>query len=73
MLFYLTNAALDITFGVTWWVVTKTSYGIYNGVSYLIYGSPESTQEMELKDLTQRIKSLQHKLDKIIKIEESEV
>lgn len=73
MLFYLTNAALDITLGVTWWVVTKTSYGIYNGVSYLIYGNAEHNQQMELKDLTQEIKLLRHELNEIKKIEESEV
>lgn len=33
--FYLTNIALDVVFGATWWVVSKTTGGIY----YLMYGN----------------------------------
>ena len=32
--FYLTNIALDVVFGATWWVVRKTTGGLY----YLMYG-----------------------------------
>ena len=73
MLFYLTNTALDITFGVTWWVVSKTTSGIYNGVSYLIYGSPESEKKIELADLTNEILLLRNEIKEIKKIEESKV
>jgi len=34
--FYLTNVALDVSFGVLWWVTKNTTKGIYNGVNYLI-------------------------------------
>ena len=34
--FYLTNVALDVSFGVLWWVTKNTTKGIYNGVTYLI-------------------------------------
>ena len=38
MFFYLTNVALDVTFGATWWIVKTGSVGLYNGIHYLIYG-----------------------------------
>jgi hypothetical protein len=34
MIFYLTNVTLDIIWGTTWWIVKKTTGGIY----YLVYG-----------------------------------
>ncbi len=44
MLFLLTNWALDVVFGVTWWVVSKTSKGIY----YILYGRNSNGQIVEL-------------------------
>ena len=38
--FYLTNIALDVVFGATYWVVSKTTGGIY----YLIYGNEKGEQ-----------------------------
>ena len=45
VLFYVTNAALEISFGAAWWLATKTTSGLYNGINYLIYGSNELTEE----------------------------
>ena len=39
VLFYATNAILEVSAGVAWWVTTKTASGLYNGVSYLMYGN----------------------------------
>ena len=45
--FYLTNIALDVVFGATWWMVSKTSGGIY----YLIYGNNEGNKsKIKLSD-----------------------
>ncbi len=44
MLFLLTTWTLDIIFGATWWVVSKTSNGIY----YILYGRNNNGKIVEL-------------------------
>ena len=41
--FYLTNVALDVSFGVLWWVTKNTTKGIYNGVTYLITDNSDNS------------------------------
>lgn len=36
MLFYLTNAFLDITFATCWWILKTTGYLLYRGVYYVL-------------------------------------
>ena len=36
MIALLTSTILDVSFGVVWWVTKTTTYGIYNGVSYIV-------------------------------------
>ena len=36
MLFYFTNAALDITLGVCWWILKTTGYVVYGGITYML-------------------------------------
>lgn len=46
-IFYLTNIALDIVLGTTWWVVSNTSTGIY----YLMYGNKKGkVSKLKLTD-----------------------
>ena len=47
MLFYLTNQVLEITWGATWWLTTKTASGLYNGGYYLLYGSEITDEDMK--------------------------
>jgi len=59
--FYLTNAALDISLGVVWWSLKQTTYFVYNGVTYVLYGTEENKDVIimnELADLKKEIKSL---------------
>ena len=35
MIFYITNIALDFSFGVLWWVTKNTTLGIYNSIYYI--------------------------------------
>ena len=44
--FYLTNIALDVVFGATFWFVSKTTGGIY----YLIYGNDSKKGKIRLTD-----------------------
>jgi hypothetical protein len=45
--FYLTTIALDVVFGATFWVVSKTTGGIY----YLMYGNSKGEESrMRLTD-----------------------
>lgn len=45
------NIAVDVTFSAGWWILRRTVGGIYNGVSYLIYGDPEKEKEKDLRNL----------------------
>ena len=46
MFFYLTNFVLDVAFGSIYWVLKKTSNGIY----YLTYGSGDQQMIQISKD-----------------------
>lgn len=57
MLFYLSQYALDIMFGVSWWVVKKTTDGVY----YLLYDT--STSKKEFDDAYQPVLITKEDLD----------
>jgi hypothetical protein len=50
---------VDITLSTTLWVIKKTTYGIYSGVYYLIYGNLESTESRERRLLLEQLQSNQ--------------
>jgi hypothetical protein len=47
VLFYLTNAFLDVSFGVIWWVSTKSVSLLYNSAVYALSNEPEPESEPE--------------------------
>jgi hypothetical protein len=69
VLFYLTNATLDITSGVLWWVFKNTTYGIYSGTKYMIYGSEETEKDEDKKEtdkiLLEELKQIKTELKQI--------
>ena len=48
MLSVLTNAVLDIGFGVVYWITKKTASGIWMGLNYFIWS--EEKEECSLKN-----------------------
>lgn len=53
MFFYLTNAALDISFAVCWWLLKTTGYVVYNGITYIMPRTKEKeaqNKKMNLDD-----------------------
>ena len=61
----MTNVALDVTAGASWWVLKNTTYGIYSTIYYLIYGNQTSEEEIkmiEYKELSDEIKSLKEEI-----------
>ena len=67
MLFYLSQYALDIMFGVSWWVVKKTTDGVY----YLIYNNEKNKQDKFEEEyqpvlITKEDLDSEHKLDIIL-------
>ena len=52
MIFFITNIALDFSFGVLWWVTKKTTLGVYNGIYYIkdniIYNSSELNNSIDI-------------------------
>ena len=44
MFFYFTNAALDITLAVCWWILKTTGYLVYGGITYIF---PSSTEKID--------------------------
>ncbi len=63
LLFYLTNASLDILYGCAWWVVKKTSSGIY----YIFFGFKKNQVDGKIK-LTDK---QDNSLEALIKLQES--
>ena len=64
VLFYLTNASLEILSGITWWFIMKTSSGFY----YIIYGKNKDKELGRLK-----IDTLEqaNRIDELIQIQKS--
>ena len=58
--FYLTNISLEIIGGITWWVLYKTSSGIY----YIVYG--KNTKNIDYPDIHNK-----DMYEKLIKLQES--
>ena len=56
MLFYFTNLVLDVVFGSVFWVLKKTTNGIY----YLAYGNGEQLIEIS-KDEYEKLMLLKDK------------
>ena len=56
MLFYVTNLVLDVVFGSVFWVLKKTTNGIY----YLAYGNSEQLIEIS-KDEYEKLMLLKDK------------
>jgi hypothetical protein len=59
IVFYLTQVALDITIGTTWWVVKNTTSILIDGTMYLIRGPKKD----EISELRREIQELNKKLD----------
>ena len=55
MIFYITNIALDFSFGVLWWVTKHTTLGVYNGLYYIkdniIYNSSELNNSIDNNEI----------------------
>ena len=56
---------MDVTLGVTWWVVKNTIYGTYCLGSYLFCTTEPPKDVKELLELKFQIAELNKKLDKI--------
>ena len=65
VLFALTNITMDITLGVTWWVVKNTIYGTYCLGSYLFCTTEPPKENKEMLELKYQIAELNKKLDRI--------
>lgn len=64
----LINIGVDVLFSASWWVIRKTTYGIYSGVSYLIWGNVETQNDKERRELMTQIKH-QHEMLSEMKME----
>ena len=65
VLFALTNITMDITLGVTWWVVKNAVYGTYCLGSYLFCTTEPPKEDKEMLELKYQIAELNKKLDRI--------
>ena len=53
--------SLDIALGVVWWT-TKTTWGVYNGIRYMMYG-PEIITSTNKEELMKEIQKLQKQIE----------
>lgn len=58
MLYYLTSISLDIVGAVSWWVVSKATYGLYNGIYYIAFGSNDKEKESIMLEPNETLKLL---------------
>lgn len=53
VLFYLTNAVLDVSLAVGWWTCKQSAHGIYYLASYLMDSDKETPiKDQEYDDIT---------------------
>ena len=50
MIFYFTNAALDVTCAICWWILKTTGYLVYGGITYIIPSSRKEESTFNLED-----------------------
>lgn len=50
----IVSVAVDVALSASWWVVRKTSYGLYSGIYYLIYGKVESNEDKIRRELLEK-------------------
>jgi hypothetical protein len=50
----IVSVAVDVALYASWWVVKKTSYGLYSGICYLIYGKIESKEDKVRRELVEK-------------------
>jgi hypothetical protein len=50
----IVNVAVDVALSASWWVVKKTTYGLYSGIYYLIYGKVESKEDKIRRELLEK-------------------
>lgn len=50
MIFYITNAALDISAAICWWILKTTGYLVYGGITYILPSSNDKEEEYNLED-----------------------
>lgn len=53
----LINIVVDVTLTTSWWILRRTTVGIYSGVHYLIWGNIETKDEIERKQILLEIES----------------
>ena len=61
--FYLTQLALDVGFGTTWWLIKNTTSLMIDGTLYLIRGSKVNELEVlknEIKFLKNEVNTLKN-------------
>lgn len=54
------NIVVDITLSASWWIIKKTSYGIYSGTYYLIWGKTETEKEKRDKEIDIKLENIEN-------------
>ena len=65
VLFALTNITLDVTLGVSWWLIRNTVYGTYCLGNYLFCNPPKNEKLDDILELKYQITELNKKLERI--------
>ena len=72
MIFYITNAALDITAAIGWWILKTTGYLVYGGITYIFPGSNDEEKDynrdgipdyLQWEQLQQKVNNESRKID----------
>lgn len=47
----IVTIVVDVALTTSWWIVRKTTYGIYSGITYLIWGPIDTQDDKQRKQL----------------------
>lgn len=53
----IVTIVVDVALETSWWIIRKTTYGVYYGISYLFWGSVDSQDEKQRKQLIEQMKT----------------
>lgn len=55
------NIVVDVALSTSWWIVRKTTFGIYSSITYLIWGNINTKDDLQRKQLIEQME-IQKKL-----------
>ena len=63
----IVDIVVDVALSTSWWIVRKTTYGLYTGVAYLIWGHIESNDDIQRRQFMEQLERDEQSKKQLIK------